>query len=138
MEHLIIIIIFIMIMEPAILNMTVQIKLLSQLNQLQEAIINDDIETIVEFIDKLGFDVKKYNPLVDYLHIILTDFIVNYIETNNIETLKIERKGVYNEVTYDWYKIVNNELFRNGYSTNYEVTRLYQAYKYIKNNTNRE
>lgn len=118
--------------------MTAQIKLLTQLKQLQEAIINDDIETIVELIDKLGFDMKKYSPLMDCLHITLTNFIVNYIETNNIETLKIERKGVYNEITYDWYKIINNELFRNGHNTNYEIARLYQAYKYIKNNTNKE
>lgn len=120
-------------MESATLKMKAQTKLFIYIKQLQEAIINDDIETIVEFIDKLGFDMKKYSPLMDYLHIILTDFIVNYIETNNIETLKIERKNVYHETTYDWYKIVNNELLHNGHNTDYEVTRLYQAYKYIKN-----
>lgn len=113
----------------------IKTQLLQQLGQLQEAVTNNDIETIVKFIDKLGFDIKKYSPLMDCLHITLTNFIVNYIETNNIETLKIKRKGVYNEVTYDWYKIINNELFRNGHNTNYEIARLYQAYKYITNKT---
>jgi hypothetical protein len=49
---------------------------------------------------------------------------------NKNDSIKISRKDVYHQETFDWYSLKDGELFRNGSNAIYTpIGKLYIAYK---------
>jgi len=109
--------------------------LLSKINNLRNAVENEEIDTLIQLIDDMGFDNRKSSMIMNFAKQIIINFISNYIKEKGLDTLRISRTGEYGTKTSDTYQRCKEELFRNG--TNVQWTslgKLYQAYKYIKEN----
>lgn len=108
-------------------------NVLLQIDELRSAVETENIDSLVELIDKMEFDVNR-SVIARYLKTLLVDFITAHIKQKNLEKLRIERHSEYGETTYDTYKMCDGVLFRNGSKVEWaSVGKLYQAYKFITN-----
>ena len=56
------------------------------------------------------------------------------MEQKKKDSIRINRKNVYHQDTFDWYSLKDGELFRNGFKVTFDsIGKLYIAYKRIHN-----
>ena len=107
-------------------------KLLSLINDLKDAVEQDDITTIISVLSELGIDSRRRTPLGEFVCGLMIEDIKKAVLNEKDGIIKVGRKDVYHEVTYDYYKIKDGILLRNGHDTEWSsVGKLYQAYKKI-------
>ena len=102
------------------------------LNSLKNAIESENVPTIINLMGKLRIDTSFYSPITDVCRELITATIKDAVSKTPKKCRRIQRKGEYGTTTYDYYKIENNVLKRNGYDTKFtSVGKLYTAYKII-------
>lgn len=107
--------------------------IITQLNDLKESIKRKDIPMLIHMIDEMGFKKGKSN-IYEYTRTLLIDFIAKHLKNNHIQQLRVERRGVYGDATFDVYILRKDGLYRNGHETKWDdVGTLYVAYKQINN-----
>lgn len=109
-------------------------KLILQVRKLQEAIENEDIPTLIEFMRDFKIDTRCWSPIYDFTQQLLIQSIKDYILKKKNKVFKVKRIAEYQIKTEDWYTIKDGILHRNGYSCRYTtIGKLYVAYKQINN-----
>jgi len=108
--------------------------IITQLNDLKESIKRKDIPMLIHMIDEMGFEKNGKSNVYKYTRTLLIDFIAKHLKNNHIQQLRVERRGVYGDATFDVYVLHKEELYRNGHKTTWDnVGKLYAAYKQINN-----
>lgn len=103
--------------------------LLIKIDNLRSAVENEDIDTLINLIDNMGFDNRKSSMIIDFCQQLIINFISNYIKEKGLDKLRVERTE-----TFDIYRICEEKLLRNGTNARFtSLGKLYCAYKYIKN-----
>lgn len=107
-------------------------NVIALLDNCKTAIIEKDIIALVESAKSLGLDNNSRSPLLDYIRNLIVEDIKDYMIQNKKETIRISRKNVYHEETFDGYSLKDGELFRNGFKVTFDsISKLYSAYKKI-------
>lgn len=107
--------------------------LLIKIDNLRNAVENEDIDILIYLIDNMGFDNRKSSMIMNFAKQIIINFISDYIKEKDLDTLRVKRIGEYSTETYDTYQRCKEELLRNGTNVRWtSLGKLYQAYKYIK------
>ncbi len=107
-------------------------NIINLLDNCKDAVIKKDIVALMSCTESLGLDVRFRSPLLDFIKNLIIEDIKDFIVQNNGNSVKISRKGVYHEETFDWYSLKDGELFRNGNKAIFtSVGKLYVAYKRI-------
>lgn len=107
-------------------------KLISKIAKLQEAIENEDIPTLIEFMKDLNIDTRRWSPIYDFTQQLLIQGIKDYMLKKKKKVFKVKRIAEYQIETEDWYTIKDDVLHRNGSSCRYSsIGKLYIAYKKI-------
>ena len=107
-------------------------KLIDLLTDFRIAVEQEDVVTLINMFDKLGIDTKRYNPLGKFVCGLMIEDIKKAVFKKKDGILKVSRKNEYHEKTYDFYKIKDNTLLRNGHEAEWSsIGKLYQAYKKI-------
>ena len=108
-------------------------ELLEEIERLKVAIMTNDIDGLVCSIDELRFDTRFSSPIMSYTEDCLISFIMDYIQRNNKNKLKVTRYNEYHDETSDTYEVVDGKLLRNGSPAKFtNLGKLYQAYRQIK------
>ena len=108
--------------------------IITQLNDLKESIKRKDIPMLIHMIDEMRFEKNGKSNVYQYTRTLLIDFITKHLKNNHIKQLKVERRGVYGDATFDVYMLNQDGLYRNGHKTTWDnVGKLYAAYKQINN-----
>ena len=114
--------------------MTQEEKITTLLNDCKNAVIKRDIVALIDSAKSLGLDGNSNSPLLDFIKNLIIEDIKDFMIQNKKNSIKVSRKNVYHEETFDWYSLKNGELFRNGYKATFNsVGKLYTAYKRIYN-----
>lgn len=109
-------------------------KLITLLDNCKDAVIQKDIVALIHSAKSLGLDGNSNSPLLDFIKNLIIEDIKDFMIQNKKDSIKISRKNVYHEETFDWYSMENGELFRNGHKATFDsVGKLYVAYKRIHN-----
>ena len=109
-------------------------KIIALLDNCKNAIVKKDIVSLVDSAKSLGLDGNSRSPLLDFIENLIIEDIKSFMVQNKKDTIKISRKNVYHEETFDYYSLKDGELFRNGHKTIFDsVGKLYTAYKKIHN-----
>ena len=107
-------------------------KLLDSLEVLITHINNENLEDLVIDTKTLGINFQYESPLVKFMKDICVNFIKNYVSIHG--AIRIPRKDVYGIDTFDYFKIDNNILYRNGHDVKWDqFYKLYNTYKFLKN-----
>lgn len=107
-------------------------NVITLLDNCKTAVIEKDIVALIKSMRTLGLDNNSRSPLLDYTRNLIVEDIKDYMIQNKKETIRISRKNVYHEETFDWYSLKDGELFRNGFKVTFDsVGKLYSAYKKI-------
>ena len=107
-------------------------KLITLLDTCKDAIIKKDIVVLISSAKSLGLDSNSRSPLLDFIGNLIREDIKDFMIQNKKDSIKISRKDVYHQETFDWYSLKDGELFRNGHKTFYDsVGKLYTAYRRI-------
>ena len=107
-------------------------KLLAQIDSLRNAVVNNDVSATISLISEIPIDTRSRSLVADFLRELMIASIIEYIGKRKSGKLKVERKGVYNESTFDYYLIKDGVLCRNGSDAKWSsIGKLYQAYKKI-------
>ena len=102
------------------------------LDSCKDAVIRKDIVALIGFAKSLGLDGNSNSPLLDFIRNLIIEDIKDFMIQNKKDSIKICRKNVYHEETFDYYSLKDGELFRNGHKTTFDsVGKLYVAYKNI-------
>jgi len=102
------------------------------LDSCKDAVIKKDIVALISSAKSLGLDDNSRSLLLDFTKNLIIEDIKNFMIQNEKNSIKISRKNVYHEETFDWYSLKDGELFRNGHKTTFDsVSKLYMAYKSI-------
>lgn len=107
--------------------------LLKPITELVKALYEENIPTIIHLLDKVKIDSRYSSDVINYVTELLIEDIKTHIEccTRN-RKLKVTRKDVYHNDTFDVYTIKDNVLYRNGNDIKWtSIGKLYQAYKFI-------
>lgn len=109
-----------------------QDELLKRIDSLRLAVENSDIEAICTAINDFRIDTRYSTPLIDFTRDIVTKAIKEHVE-NHGGTLRVKRKGEYNNDTTDTYTITDGVLMRNRDNVKYtSLGKLLSAYRKIK------
>ena len=109
-------------------------KIIALLDNCKNAIVKKDIVSLVDSAKSLGLDGNSRSPLLDFIENLIIEDIKSFMIRNKKDSIKISRKNVYHEETFDYYSLKDGELFRNGHKTIFDsVGKLYTAYKKIHN-----
>lgn len=107
--------------------------LLTPIIELVKALYTENIPTSIHLLDKVRIDSRYSSDVIKYVKELLIEDIKIHLEccTRN-RKLKVTRKDVYNNDTFDTYTLKDNVLYRNGNDANWSsIGKLYQAYKFI-------
>jgi len=108
-------------------------ELIRLLESTKEAVIKEDVTTLIQSIDRLKIDSRFSDPLGTYASDIIRSAITEHIEQKRLDALRVKRSGEYGSIVSDCYKIVDGVLMRNGTNAKWtSLGKLYQAYKQIK------
>lgn len=114
--------------------MTQEENIITLLDNCKNAVINKDIVALIDYAKSLGLDGNSRSPLLDFVRNIIVEDIKNFMVQSKKDSIRISRKNIYHEETFDWYSLKDGELFRNGYSVAFDsIGKLYIAYKRIHN-----
>jgi len=82
-------------------------------------------------MDKLN--ISNYSTVGDYVkEVMLNDIKTHIIGQGNDFVLRVSRKNVYGDETFDCYRVVDGNLHRNGIDAKWSnLNKLYKAYKQI-------
>ncbi len=109
-------------------------KLITLLDNCKDAVIKKDIVALISSAKSIGLDGNSNSPLLDFIRNLIIEDIKNFMVQKKRDSIRISRKGVYHEDTFDWYSLKDGELFRNGFKAMYcSIGKLYIAYKRIHN-----
>ncbi len=109
-------------------------KLITLLDNCKDAVIKKDIVALISSAKSIGLDGNSNSPLFDFIRNLIIEDIKNFMVQKKRDSIRISRKGVYHEDTFDWYSLKDGELFRNGFKAMYSsIGKLYMAYKRIHN-----
>ena len=98
---------------------------------LHNSIVTEDIVGLIGSIDALRLD-KSYSPVIGFTRNLIMREVQDYITENNLECLRVRRKGEYNSYVTDDYTVKDNVLYRNGtYAKWSQIGKLYTAYEFI-------
>ena len=89
-------------------------KLIDLLTDFKIAVEQEDVAKLISMFDKLGIDTRRYNPLEKFVCSLVIEDIKKAVLKKKNGILKVCRKDAYQEDTYDFYKIEDNILLRNG------------------------
>lgn len=107
-------------------------KLLAQIDNLRNAVVNNDVPTTISLISEIPIDTRSRSLVADYLRELMIASITEYISKRKSGKLKVERKSAYGESTFDFYLVKDGALCRNGSEAKWSaIGKLYQAYKKI-------
>lgn len=103
------------------------------LERTKTAVREQDISSIIDCMNDLRIDDRRRSLLEEYASQICIETITEYIKTKNLSRLRISRKNVYHDDTFDIYMLDDGVLKRNGTDVkwNGSLGRLYTAYKQI-------
>ena len=114
--------------------MTQEEKIITLLDNCKDALINKDIVALIDSATSLGLDGNSRSPLLDFIRNLLIEDIKNFMVQNKKDSIRISRKNVYHQETFDWYSLKDEVLFRNGFKVIFDpISKLYTAYKRIHN-----
>ncbi len=106
--------------------------IIALLDNCKDAVIKKDIVALIDSAESLGLDGNSRSPLLDFIQNLIIEDIKNFMVQNKKNSIKISRKNVYHEETFDWYSLKDGELFRNGFNVTFDsIGKLYIAYKRI-------
>ena len=109
-------------------------KLITLLDTCKDAIIKKDIVALIDSAKSLGLDGNSNSPLLDFIRNLIVEDIKDFMVQSKKDSIRISRKNVYHQETFDWYSLKDGELFRNGYKVTFDaIGKLYTAYKQIHN-----
>lgn len=109
-------------------------NIITLLNDCKDAVINRDIVALIDLAKSLGLDGNSRSPLLDFIRNLIIEDIKDFIVRSKKDSIRISRKNVYHEETFDWYSLKDGELFRNGHKVIFDaIGKLYMAYKKIHN-----
>ena len=109
-------------------------NIITLLDNCKDAIIKKDIVNLISSAKALGLNGNSCSPLLNFIRNLIIEDIKNFMIQNKKDSIKIGRKNVYHQETFDWYSLMDGELFRNGFKTTFDsVGKLYIAYKRIHN-----
>ena len=104
------------------------------LDNCKNAIINRDIVALIDSAKSLGLDNNSNSPLLDFIRNLIIEDIKDFMVQSKKDSIRISRKNVYHQETFDWYSLKDGELFRNGFKVTFDsIGKLYIAYKRIYN-----
>lgn len=107
-------------------------NMITLLDNCKNAIIKKDIDALINSAKSLGLDCNSCSPLLDFIRSLIIEDIKNFMVQNKKDSIRISRKNVYHQETFDWYSLKNGELFRNGFKVTFDsIGKLYIAYKRI-------
>lgn len=114
--------------------MTQKENIITLLDNCKNAVINRDIVSLIDLAKSLGLDGYSRSPLLDFIKNLIIEDIKDFMIQNKKNSIKISRKNVYHQETFDWYYLKDRELFRNGSKVIFDsIGKLYTAYKRIHN-----
>lgn len=100
----------------------------------KNAVIKKDIVALIDSAKSLGIDGNSRSPLLDFIRNLIIEDIKDFMVQNKKDSIRISRKNVYHQETFDWYSLRDGELFRNGFKVTFDsIGKLYIAYKKIHN-----
>ena len=109
-------------------------KIITLLDDCKAAIIKKDIVALIGSAKSLGLDGNSRSPLLDFIRNLIIEDIKNFMVQSKKDSIRISRKNVYHQETFDWYSLRDGELFRNGFKVTFDsIGKLYIAYKRIHN-----
>ena len=109
-------------------------NIITLLDNCKNAVINRDIVALVDSAKSLGLDNNSHSPLLDFIRNLIIEDIKDFMVQSKKDSIKISRKNVYHQETFDWYSLYDGELFRNGVKVTFDsIGKLYTAYKRIHN-----
>ena len=107
--------------------------IIEKLDILKNAVIDEDVESIIKMIGDFQIDTRFSSPLEEYVKDIIVQKIFDKVTKLKTHKLKITRNTEYGGETYDYYIIEDGVLKRNGKNTKWtSLGKLYCAYKQIK------
>ena len=107
-------------------------RLIDLLTDFKEAVEQDNVEVMITMFDAFGIDSRRTTILDVHLRRLLIDDIKTAVQKRKRGVIKVKRKGVYGDTTFDFYKIVGDNLHRNGTDAKWtSICKLYTAYKQI-------
>ena len=107
-------------------------NIIALLDNCKNAVIKKDIVALISSAKSLGLDGNSRSPLLDFTKNLIIEDIKDFMTRNKKDSIKISRKNVYHEETFDWYTLKDGELFRNGNKVTFtSVGKLYVAYKQL-------
>lgn len=110
--------------------------IIALLDSCKDAIVKKDIITLVDTAERLGLSLSANfaSPIINLISNLIIDDIKNFMIQNHEVKIKIIRKNIYHEETFDCYCLREGELLRNGVKAKFtSVGKLYAAYKKIHN-----
>lgn len=114
--------------------MTQEEKIITLLANCKDAVIKKDIVALIDSAKSLGLDSNSRSPLLDFIKNLIIEDIKDFMVQNKKDSIRISRKNVYHQETFDWYSLNNGALFRNGFKVTFDsIGKLYIAYKKIHN-----
>ena len=114
--------------------MTQEENIITLLDNCKDAVTNKDIVTLIDSAKSLGLDGNSRSPLLDFIRNLIIEDIKDFLVQSKKDSIRISRKNVYHQETFDWYSLRDGELFRNGFKVTFDsVGKLYIAYKRIHN-----
>ena len=109
-------------------------SIITLLDNCKNAIVRRDIVALIDSAVSLGLDGNSRSPLLDFIRNLIIEDIKNFIVQSKKDSIRISRKNVYHQETFDWYSLKDGELFRNGFKVTFDsIGKLYIAYKRIHN-----
>jgi hypothetical protein len=106
--------------------------LIALLDSCKTSIIKKDIVALISLAKSFGLDNTSRSPLLDFIRNLIIEDIKDFMIQNKKDSIRISRKDVYHQETFDWYSLKDGELQRNGHTTKFDsIGKLYSAYKYI-------
>lgn len=107
-------------------------ELLALIDSLRNAVVNNDVPATISLMSEIPVDTRKRSLIDDFLRELMTASIIEHISKKKSGKLKVERKSVYGESTFDFYLVKDGVLYRNGSDVKWSaIGKLYQAYKKI-------
>lgn len=109
-------------------------NIITLLDNCKNAVIKKDIVALIGYAKSLGLDNNSRSPLLDFIRNLIVEDIKDFMIQNKKDSIRVSRKNVYHQETFDWYSLKDGELFRNGYKVTFDaIGKLYMAYKRIHN-----
>lgn len=104
-------------------------ELVKQIDSLKAAVETENVAEIIGLMTSMRIDAAR-SPLCDFAKDIIINDVKDYVSKH--DKLKVDRKGVYGEITSDTYMMKDDVLVRNGTNVRFSsLGKIYQAYKKI-------